>query len=466
MNLGFRPWVQSAPAKPQFAFVNLGDIDRSGHVDQGGAFTAGGLTAARQTAISDTDALLGQFVQELKDTGAWEETVLIFASDHSMDWGTQDQDTATPVANALQAAGYLNDSQLDPGPKTGSQGDWKDVAGGGTAAIYAEEDEDIPEIARITAELPEVSLVAARDVPTGLPEDVQDKIVSLDDLAMDHRDNGDVVVMSQPGYAFRAGNPIPGNHGHPITQPSVLMVSGGHPMVQKDGESVGGPPVYDPANGIPASDPRDGPGNLSIAPTVAAIFGMPTGTYDRGPLTEAFEPWALQSHQPCLANEPPPTLSIDDVSVDEGNSGQTEATFTVSLSAPSQGAVRVDYRTADGTATAPADYESQGPTTLTFDQGEVAKQISVPVNGDQVDEPDEAFTVELSAAVGAELAKGTGTATVRDDDLPPISTEGGQAPASGPTTSAGEAPSTAKGRACKRFKSKRKRRACARKKRG
>ena len=39
MNLGFRQWIQSNPPAPHFAFVNLGDIDRAGHIDQAGAFT-------------------------------------------------------------------------------------------------------------------------------------------------------------------------------------------------------------------------------------------------------------------------------------------------------------------------------------------------------------------------------------------------------------------------------------------
>ena len=45
-----------------------------------------------------------------------------------------------------------------------------------------------------------------------------------------------------------------------------------------------------------------------------------------------------------------PSLSINDVSVTEGNSGTKNATFTVSLSAASSATVSVGYATADGTA--------------------------------------------------------------------------------------------------------------------
>ena len=47
-----------------------------------------------------------------------------------------------------------------------------------------------------------------------------------------------------------------------------------------------------------------------------------------------------------------PALSIDDVTVTEGNSGTTNAVFTVSLSAAYPLAVTVNYATANGTATA------------------------------------------------------------------------------------------------------------------
>ncbi len=49
-------------------------------------------------------------------------------------------------------------------------------------------------------------------------------------------------------------------------------------------------------------------------------------------------------------NDPTPSLSINDVSVTEGNSGTTNASFTVTLSAASGQTVTVNHATADGTA--------------------------------------------------------------------------------------------------------------------
>ncbi len=51
-------------------------------------------------------------------------------------------------------------------------------------------------------------------------------------------------------------------------------------------------------------------------------------------------------------DDPTPSLSIDDVTADEGAGTMT---FTISLSAVSGQAVSVDYTTTDGTAIAPDD---------------------------------------------------------------------------------------------------------------
>ena len=52
----------------------------------------------------------------------------------------------------------------------------------------------------------------------------------------------------------------------------------------------------------------------------------------------------------------PRTLTIDDVTVAEGNAGAVDANFTFRLSAASSNTVTVNYATADVTATAGSDY--------------------------------------------------------------------------------------------------------------
>jgi hypothetical protein len=117
-----------------------------------------------------------------------------------------------------------------------------------------------------------------------------------------------------------------------------------------------------------------------------------------------------------------PQISIDDVSLFEGTSGTTPFTFTVSLSRPSAFATRVDFATADGTATV-ADNDYQ-PTagTLTFQPGETSKTVPVEVNGDTTFEPNETFLVNLSNPTNGTLADSQGLGTiVNDDPLPAIS---------------------------------------------
>ena len=110
-----------------------------------------------------------------------------------------------------------------------------------------------------------------------------------------------------------------------------------------------------------------------------------------------------------------PTLSINNVSANEGNSGLTPFTFTVTLSASSASTVTVNFATSDGTATAGSDYVAASGA-LTFNPGVTTQTITVNVNGDTAVEPNEMFSVNLSAPANATIATGTGTGTIINDD--------------------------------------------------
>ena len=117
-------------------------------------------------------------------------------------------------------------------------------------------------------------------------------------------------------------------------------------------------------------------------------------------------------------DDPVPSLSINDVSIAEGDAGTATCTFTVSLSNPSAQTVGVNCVTADGTAAAGTDYlPSSG--TLTFAPGETTKTIGVPALGDLRNEADETFTVNLSGPSNATLADGQGAGTITNDDASP-----------------------------------------------
>ncbi|HUQ11997.1 MAG TPA: Calx-beta domain-containing protein [Steroidobacteraceae bacterium] len=124
------------------------------------------------------------------------------------------------------------------------------------------------------------------------------------------------------------------------------------------------------------------------------------------------------SAQATIVNDdvaPPPTMSIADVTVTEGNAPVT-ATFTVTLSAAAAGAVTVNYATADGTALAGSDYTAASGT-LSFAPGETSKSIDVIIGGDTTVESAESFAVNLSAPSGATLADANAQGNIVNDDV-------------------------------------------------
>ncbi len=113
-----------------------------------------------------------------------------------------------------------------------------------------------------------------------------------------------------------------------------------------------------------------------------------------------------------------PALSINDITLTEGNSATTAATFTVSLSEASVQTVTVNYATADDTATAGTDYQSS-TGTLSFAAGQTTQGVSVQVNGENLSEEDESFFVNLSNPTNATLFDAQGEGTITNDDPPP-----------------------------------------------
>jgi hypothetical protein len=126
-----------------------------------------------------------------------------------------------------------------------------------------------------------------------------------------------------------------------------------------------------------------------------------------------------------LAQAPaPPQLGISDASVNEGDSGANNATFTISMDKTADRAVTVDYATSDGSAMAPDDYQSTNGTA-TIPAGETRTTVNVPVSGDTTVEPDEQFDVDLSQPQNASVGDGSATGTITNDDAeqpPPSST--------------------------------------------
>src|SRR5207249_359301 len=117
-----------------------------------------------------------------------------------------------------------------------------------------------------------------------------------------------------------------------------------------------------------------------------------------------------------LDDDPPPSLSINNVSLTEGTGGTTNANFSVTLSMASARTISVNFATADGTAVAGTDYMAKSGT-LTFPPGTVSLTIIVAVTGDNSPEFNETFFVNLSNPINATIADGQGLGTIRSDDF-------------------------------------------------
>ena len=118
---------------------------------------------------------------------------------------------------------------------------------------------------------------------------------------------------------------------------------------------------------------------------------------------------------------PPVNLTINDVSLNEGNAGTTSFTFTVSLSAPAgPGGVTFDIATADGTATQPVPTTRQKSLTAqTIPAGSSTYSFTVLVNGDTTPETNETFFVNVTNVTGATVTDGQGQGTIVNDDAAP-----------------------------------------------
>ena len=121
-----------------------------------------------------------------------------------------------------------------------------------------------------------------------------------------------------------------------------------------------------------------------------------------------------------------PGITIAPASATEGDSGNTNVTFTLTLGQAVSGAVAVNYATSDGTATAGQDYTAVTSGTATIPANSTSATFTVSVTGDTADEANETFNVTISLPDGGGASPpdvaivGGGTATVSgtivDDD--------------------------------------------------
>ncbi|MEV4729500.1 alkaline phosphatase family protein [Saccharopolyspora sp. NPDC049426] len=231
-------------ADPDLVFANFGDVDRVGHTD----LTGTTLHAARAAALASADAQVGRFVDHLRSTGRWESSVLLILADHSMDWSLPHRVISLrPVLDSDPAlAGRTEIAQN----------------GGAELLYFTGPDAERPAAVQRMRELAEAT----------------EGVLSVHDPAELRLgpEAGDLVAYCEEGWRFTdpelVSNPIPGNHGHPVTEPIPFFITGGHPAVRR-------------GNTTPAPATT-----MDVAPTLATLFGLPTTHYDGTPRTEAFNP--------------------------------------------------------------------------------------------------------------------------------------------------------------------------------
>jgi PKD repeat protein len=176
------------------------------------------------------------------------------------------------------------------------------------------------------------------------------------------------------------------------------------------------------------SDYVAGSGTVTFAPGVTTASVMVTVNDDA--LDEVDETFLVTLSNPTHAaivggpgtgtivdNDAEPTMTIDDATVTEGNTGVTMATFVIRLSTASGRAVTGNFGTANGTATAGSDYTATaGPFTVAA--GSTTLAVQVPIIGDVTQEPNETFVLNLTGVSGAVVADAQATGTIQNDDVP------------------------------------------------
>lgn len=135
-------------------------------------------------------------------------------------------------------------------------------------------------------------------------------------------------------------------------------------------------------------------------------------------LTNALAGSPLSANVTITDDDLPPALTIGDASVLEGDAGQTSIGFPLVLSAPSGKHIGVSYVTSNGTAVVASDYIFTSGS-LTIVPGQTNGTVSVSVIGNTVNEPDETFSLLLTNAGNATLARNQAVGTILNDDAVP-----------------------------------------------
>jgi hypothetical protein len=118
-------------------------------------------------------------------------------------------------------------------------------------------------------------------------------------------------------------------------------------------------------------------------------------------------------------DDPTPTIAVNDPTVDE-DAGTID--FTVTRTGATSQTVTFSYATSDISATAGSDYTATSGSDGSIAPGATTDTISVPINDDGIDEPNEMLKLTISGAANATISDAEGTGTINDNDAKPTLT--------------------------------------------
>lgn len=301
-------------ADADFMFINFGDVDRSSHASG---------QVARLATRTTADTQIGLLIQELQAQGRWDNTVMIIASDHGMDFS--DPGNTMPIldgnlefndslANSLSNS-VSTQPLLDQLQNCGYEPMYA-AQNGGTDSIYVANTDATtfsqqssvgaaracllnfdgdnsaadapPSCASVVGPICKATLSKPTNISAlryawyanpelysgpGLKGAIASDTGGIMPASIKsrHENLGDLVLVMGDGFKFSepdvSGNPIPGNHGHVDTLHNVTIVSGGADfLIQGQQVSVGSSDhlVRDSAQSE----------NIDVAPTVAWLLGL------------------------------------------------------------------------------------------------------------------------------------------------------------------------------------------------
>ncbi len=111
------------------------------------------------------------------------------------------------------------------------------------------------------------------------------------------------------------------------------------------------------------------------------------------------------------------SISTATTSVQEGDNGELQhVTFDITRTGGSDGQVSIDWGISH-LQTNSSDFDATQGGTLTFDDGQTSRTVTVTIVGDVLDEPDESFGVSIwNATGGASIGTSLATSQITNDD--------------------------------------------------